>query len=113
MNKMMHEFTEEKLVVLGMNVFDRNEPNVWDTIQFKPKNGTFKMSSGIGDVDDPYNVIGETEDLSGALNEDLDQYAAKMHSKDVGYSVEKYTPNHDDWATRIISYPYRGNKRKR
>lgn len=112
--KMMHEYTARKTIVLGMNVFDRNEPNVWDTIQFSPKSGTvIHMSSGIGKVDDPYNVIGDTNDLSEDLDTDLDEYVVREHSKDIGYDVELYRPSNEDWSNRIIPYPYRGNKRKR
>ena len=37
--KLMHEYTDEKKMVLGMNSFTTNEPNIWDTIEFKAKNG--------------------------------------------------------------------------
>jgi hypothetical protein len=112
--KMMHEHTRNKRMVLGMNVFDRNEPNVWDTIEFSPRSGTvIHMSSGIGEVDDPYNVIGDTDDLSEDLTIDLDEYVVNAHARDVGYEIEPYGPCIDDWSGRIIPYPYRGNKRKR
>lgn len=112
--KMMHEHTRKKKLVLGMNVFDRNEANVWDTVDFGPKQGTIiHMSSGIGEVDDPYNVIGDTDDLSEDLTCDLDEYATDAHASDVGYEIEMYTPHTDDWSVRRIPYPYRGNKRKR
>ncbi len=111
---MMHEYTRKKRIILGTNVFDRNEPNVWDTIEMESKPGiSIHMTSGIGEVDDPYGVIGNTEDLSGDLLEDLDDYAARSHSEDVGYDIETYIPNPDDWSNRIIPYPFRGNKRKR
>ena len=95
-------------------MFDRNEPNVWDTMELEPKPGvSIHMTSGIGEVDDPYGVIGDTEDLSGDLLEDLDDYATRSHAEDVGYDIETYMPNPDDWSNRIIPYPFRGNKRKR
>ena len=112
--KMMHEYTRDKKIVLGMNVFDRHEPNVWDTMDFSSKPGTvIHMSSGIGEVDDPYNVIGDTNDLSEDLNVDLDEYVVQAHARDVGYDIEPYESAAEDWTNRIIPYPYRGNKRKR
>ena len=112
--KMMHEYTKDKKIVLGMNVFDRNEPNVWDTMDFTSKAGTvIHMSSGIGEVDDPYNVIGDTDDLSEDLTIDLDEYVVQAHARDVGYAIEPYETYAEDWSNRIIPYPYRGNKRKR
>lgn len=112
-SELMHEYTDHKLIVLGMNSFDTKEPNVWDTIEFHPKNGEVEMTYGIGEVDDPYNVIGDTEDLREVLETDLDDYVVKMHSEDVGYDIEPYKPNLEDWSQRTFAYPYRGNKRKR
>ena len=71
------------------------------------------MTSGIGEVDDPYNVIGDTDDLSEDLLTDLDEYVIREHAKEVGYDIELYKSRIEDWANRIIPYPYRGNKRKR
>lgn len=112
--KMMHRHTRNKKIVLGMNVFDRNEPNVWDTMEFSPKEGVvIHMSSGIGEVDDPYNVIGDTDDLSEDLTTDLDDYVVQAHAAEIGRDIEFYEPSDEDWSGRVIAYPYRGNKRKR
>lgn len=111
--KIVHEHTEEKLVVMGMNSFQNNEPNVWDTIHLKPKNGEIlQMTQGIGKQDDPYNVIGKTEDLNEELVEDIDTYIARVHSEDIGYDIEPYYPNPNDWASYTIPYPFRRKKRK-
>ena len=111
---MMNEDTRNKKIVLGMNVFDRNEPNVCDTMDFSPKPGTvIHMTSGIGEVDDPYHVVGDTDDLSEDLTMDLDDYVVQSHCNDIGYNILPYKPLTEDWSNRIISYPYRGNKRKR
>lgn len=112
--KMMHAHTRNKKIVLGTNVFDRNEPNIWDTLDFTPKPGVvINMTSGIGQVEDPYNVIGDTDDLSEDLHMDLDEYITEAHSRDVGYFIQTYTPSTEDWSNRFLPYPYRGNKRKR
>ena len=96
-----------------MNSFQNNEPNVWDTIHLKPKNGEIlQMTQGIGKQDDPYNIIGKTEDLNEELSEDIDTYIARVHSEDVGYDIEPYYPNPNDWASYTIPYPFRRKKRK-
>lgn len=110
----MHEFTRHKLFVLGMNSFTTSEPNVWDTLEMNSKNGEYlHMTQGIGKQADPYNIIGETEDLDETLEEDLDLYVTKVHSEEVGYHFEEYIPNPNDWASYTIPYPFRLNKRKR
>jgi len=111
--KLMHEYTAEKRIVLGMNSFTTNEPNIWDTIQFKPRNGhIIQMTQGIGEVDDPYDVLGETMDLDEELEEDLDVYVARAHEANVGYKITPYMPNPEDWADNRVAYPFRKSKRK-
>ena len=71
------------------------------------------MVEGIGKVNDVYGIIGDTENLHGTLEEDVDDYVAEVHSENVGYHVEKYVPANNDWADVLVPYPYRANKRKR
>ena len=114
LQEMMHEYTANKKIVLGMNIFDSKEPNVWDTLEMKPKNGRIlEMTQGIGKQEDPYDIIGETEDLDEELEEDLDVYVTKVHSKDVGYHFDLYQPHSNDWKAYRLPYPYRPSKRKR
>ena len=71
------------------------------------------MTQGIGKQEDPYDIIGETEDLDETLEEALDVYVTRVHSKDVGYDFDVYEPNPNDWKSYTLPYPYRANKRKR
>lgn len=114
LEKMVHKYTREKVVVLGMNNFSYNDPKTWDTVHMKPNpEKEITMSHGIGKVEDVYDILGYTEDLDMVLTEDLDDYVAYDHSQNVGYEVETYVPQNQDWASRLISYPHRKNKRKR
>ena len=80
----------------------------------KPKNGhILEMTQGIGKQEDPYDIIGETEDLDEELYEDLDDYITNIHSSDVGYHFDTYKPHANDWKAYRLPYPYRPSKRKR
>ena len=111
---MLHKYSEEKIIVLGMNSFEFKEPRFWDTLHIKPNPDTvIEMSHGIGKVEDVYDILGETEDLDIVLEEDLDDYVTAEHEDDIGYTVQKYVPVNQDWSHRILAYPYRPKKRKR
>ena len=80
----------------------------------KPKNGkVLEMTQGIGEQEDPYDIIGETEDLDEDLEEDIDTYITKVHSKDVGYHFDVYTPHPNDWTAYRLNYPHRPSKMNR
>jgi hypothetical protein len=111
---MAHAYSEEKLIVLGMNSFEFKEPRYWDTLHIKPNpNNIIEMADGIGEVDDVYGIIGDTQNLNNELDEDIDDYVTYMHSTNIGYHIEKYMPENNDWSYKILPYPYRANKRKR
>lgn len=114
LEKMVHKFSDEKIMVLGMNSFEFKEPRFWDTLDVRPNpNNVIEMSHGIGEVDDVYDILGETEDLDIELEEDMDDYVTSEHAGDIGYPVEKYEPVNQDWSHRLIPYPHRPKKRKR
>jgi hypothetical protein len=114
LEKMMHRYSDEKLMILGTNSFDYKDPRYWDTLHVKPKlDNTVELVEGIGEVSDVYGIIGDTQNLCAELQEDVDDYTAEVHSETVGYDVEKYVPANNDWADVLVPYPYRANKRKR
>lgn len=114
LEKMAHAYSEEKLIVLGMNSFEFKEPRYWDTLYIKPNpNKIIEMADGIGEVDDVYGIIGDTKNLNNELDEDVDDYVTYVHSTNIGYHIEKYMPDNNDWSHNILPYPYRANKRKR
>ena len=114
LEKMVHRYSTEKLLVLGMNSFEFKEPRFWDTLHTEPnENNVIEMSHGIGDVEDVYDILGDTEDLDAILAEDLDVYVTAEHAKKIGRHIEPYEPMNQDWSHRIIAYPYRPKKRKR
>lgn len=112
--KLAHEYSQEKLLVLGLTPYENDEPDTWDTYHMKPKNGeVLKISRGIGKHYDPYGILALNQDIEEDIDMDLDEYAAMQRSEKCGYHIEPYRPDPHDWAYENEAYPYRQNKRKR
>ncbi len=108
MKKMSHEFTAQKLVVLGTR--DYNEPTrpmILDTLQLSATNGRrISSKKGIGNVRNVFNMVvdsGAKEDVD--IDCDLDVYAADIRSESLGYQVLPFVPNGADWTIETHSYP--------
>lgn len=112
--KLAHEYTRTKLFVLGLNSYETDEPDVWDTLLMQPKNGEIlQVSRGIGKHYDPYGILALNQDIVEDIDMDLDQYAAMQRAEDCGYKIEPYQTNPNDWSYENEAYPWRQNKRKR
>ena len=109
MKDLGHEFTADKLIVLGTKDYTLpTRPDVFDTIRLGPRNGRrIKQQQGIGPVRNTFGITGNEAARSDVvLNRDVDVYAAKQRSDNVGYEIEPYEPNDDDWNEDLeTSYP--------
>ena len=111
---LMHEHTMPRKVLLGMTPFTGNEPHIWDTVDFRPKNSKqIIIQEGIGASDDIYGAIGDTVDIDDPLETDIDSRACLNYGAELGKKIVPYEPNEGDWAPTFYPYPFRSNKRKR
>ena len=102
------------LIVAPLVTLTNWQKEIEKFLKKKGRNGKIlEMTQGIGKQHDPYDIIGETEDLDEELGEDLDEYVTKVHSNDVGYQFDLYKPHANDWKAYRLAYPYRPSKRKR
>jgi len=105
--KLMQKFTAKKKIVLGMNL--PAEPQFWDTVDFKAATELVKMQDGPSRQHDAYaDLLGHMSDQSESyIEDDLDVYAAHKRSQKVGYHIEPYVPDGDDWSVVKYNYPLR------
>lgn len=108
--RLMHRFTANKKIVLGMNL--TSEPKFWETVDFQAAEELIKQTRGCGVQHTAHDdLFGKTEDSDYICENDLDVEAAEHRSETVGYDIEPYQPHDTDYDSTSYGYPLRHNKR--
>lgn len=102
LNAFRHKYTQKRQILLGRRIRNKQgaveHPHLFDTIMMHPENQSLMVSGGTQYTEDDSDII-NVMDVADAddevLEEDIDSYGRKKRSNKIGYSVEKFVPEHD------------------